>query len=264
MPVALQSVASPGAGASWTAAWPRLALRGVPGVKPEAKLQQASRTLLRADVNRCPRAQQLLNGFLFGCGVAASRCRGSRGRHAVSSRLPCSLRAVSSVSGNADHISRSVNTQDCPDVEQRPSAKLGAVESVRVQLDAIGRNDTPFRDHGVETMFAFCAGGGLTFSSGSYQDNLHKYFGYPKDLYHMDHYKGALLSSYKHLVDHNGYTIDSAEEHPDESGNSSYWVVRVSVQPSAPGTDVARFVFVVDNGRRPGVYLTERLVHAEP
>merc|ERR1712083_233094 len=124
----------------------------------------------------------------------------------------------------------------------------GAVESVRVQLNAIGNNDVPFKDHGVETMYAFCAGAGLFFTHGNYQDNLHEYFGYKKDLYHMDHFKGALLSSYAKLIDHRSYTIDSAKEYPDDSDASSYWVIRVSVLPAIGNAPVS-FVFVVDNGR---------------
>mmetsp|Transcript_97631 Transcript_97631/g.209482 ORF Transcript_97631/g.209482 Transcript_97631/m.209482 type:complete len:196 (+) Transcript_97631:75-662(+) len=150
-------------------------------------------------------------------------------------------------------IGRLRNPLDHPEIEQRPSASLGALESVRVQLEALGRNSEPFLDHGVLTMYSFCAGAGML--------ELHAYFGYEKDLYHEEHFVGKFKSTYGELIDHRGYVIESAQEQQDESGRGSYWVVRVSVTPPNKDEPV-QVVFVVDNGRR-GVYLTERLVPAK-
>ncbi|CAK0819397.1 unnamed protein product, partial [Prorocentrum cordatum] len=117
-------------------------------------------------------------------------------------------------------IGRATNPLDAPEVDRRPSKDLSAVDSVRVQLDALGDNDAPFRDHGVKTMYTFCGGAGLL--------ELHEYFGYKKDLYHEEHFFGRFKSTFAKLIGHRGYTIDSSEERADESGGS-YWVVRVSV-----------------------------------
>ncbi|CAK0819396.1 unnamed protein product, partial [Prorocentrum cordatum] len=108
----------------------------------------------------------------------------------------------------------------------RRSLRTGAAarerlrQRMQVQLDALGDNDAPFRDHGVKTMYTFCGGAGLL--------ELHEYFGYKKDLYHEEHFFGRFKSTFAKLIGHRGYTIDSSEERADESGGS-YWVVRVSV-----------------------------------
>jgi hypothetical protein len=69
------------------------------------------------------------------------------------------------------------NPQNVPPPERCPTPQLTVEEAVRIQLEAARRNDAPRIDHGVHTLYEFCADAGDMERSG--------YFGFSKDLYHL-------------------------------------------------------------------------------
>eukprot|EP00250_Pteridium_aquilinum_P013500 c21373_g1_i2 orf=40-540(+) len=64
-----------------------------------------------------------------------------------------------------------------------PHPALTVEDSVKVQLNALSRNNEPRKDHGVEVMYHFANAEG-TLEGGS----LPCYFGFPADLYHFGHF----------------------------------------------------------------------------
>ena len=54
----------------------------------------------------------------------------------------------------------SENPQNVPAPERTPSPALQPDAAVRIQLEAAARNDTPRVDHGVHTLYEFCADAG--------------------------------------------------------------------------------------------------------
>lgn len=73
------------------------------------------------------------------------------------------------------------NPQNTPQALVLPSAKFTAAEAVERQLEALQQNDTPWPGHGIQLAYEWAYDvGGLDPSW---------YFGYPKDLYHFDHFQ---------------------------------------------------------------------------
>lgn len=54
------------------------------------------------------------------------------------------------------------------------------------------------------------------------------YFGYPKDLYHLDHFQGQVQNQLPELINLKSYSIIKVEEVEDS------WIVAVSVVPGVP------------------------------
>ena len=54
----------------------------------------------------------------------------------------------------------SENPPNVPAPERTPSPALQPEAAVRIQLEAAARNDTPRVDHGVHTLYEFCADAG--------------------------------------------------------------------------------------------------------
>lgn len=67
----------------------------------------------------------------------------------------------------------------------KPDPAYSAEASVKVQLDALRDNNAPYPDHGIHTLYEFCAGaGGMELS---------RYFsGKSSSLYHLDHFMGKV------------------------------------------------------------------------
>ena len=61
-----------------------------------------------------------------------------------------------------------------------PSPEFTPEQAVRVQLDALAVCDDPWPSHGIQTAYQF----GLDI--GGMDPSM--YFGFPKDLYHEDHF----------------------------------------------------------------------------
>lgn len=61
-----------------------------------------------------------------------------------------------------------------------PSRDMSPHQALVAQLEAIRRNDDPWTNHGVQTMYEFAADAGSMERS--------RYFGFSKDLYHLDHF----------------------------------------------------------------------------
>jgi len=61
-----------------------------------------------------------------------------------------------------------------------PHPSFSVEEAVLVQVEAARENNTPRESHGVHVLYSFCRDAGSMERS--------KYFGYSKDLYHLDHF----------------------------------------------------------------------------
>jgi hypothetical protein len=116
----------------------------------------------------------------------------------------------------------SENPQNVAPPERTPSPALQPDAAVRVQLEAAARNDTPRVDHGVHTLYDFCADAGDMDRS--------RYFGHvrnallfvrsaacadapltpaqSKDLYHLDHFLG-IKATYPELFRNDGFEVGS-------------------------------------------------------
>lgn len=135
-----------------------------------------------------------------------------------------------------------------------PAPSFSPEESVRVQLDSLSKNDEPWPNHGLQTMYEFGLDvGGLDRSM---------YFGFPKDLYHFDHFMGMFQNRLGPLVFSTSYTLQ-----PEAAA-------------AAPGTTVAVVATVIDRagspagqyrfeleqkqlGRKKGAWMTKSLVKLE-
>ncbi|EIE21998.1 hypothetical protein COCSUDRAFT_33613 [Coccomyxa subellipsoidea C-169] len=73
-----------------------------------------------------------------------------------------------------------------------PRKEFSPEEAVAAQMDALLNNDTPWPNHGIQTMYEFGWDiGGMERS---------RYFGYSKDLYHFDHFLGQFQNTFGDLL----------------------------------------------------------------
>ena len=104
-----------------------------------------------------------------------------------------------------------------------------------MQLDALMRCDLPWAAHGIQLAYAW----GLDI--GGLDPSM--YFGFPKDLYHEDHYRGQFANQLPELINAHSYEIEAVTQ---SSGNGDgapeQWVVAVAVTAAGPGA-VRRFDF---------------------
>eukprot|EP00803_Ostreobium_quekettii_P007525 evm.model.scf_596.2 EVM.evm.TU.scf_596.2 scf_596:17060-18977(+) len=131
-----------------------------------------------------------------------------------------------------------------------PSPELSPEESVGAQLDALQKNDEPWSNHGVQTLYEFAEDAGGMERSG--------YFGFSKDLYHFDHFLGGFLNAYPELVNLASYSVSAVEEGADGTQK-----VTVRVE-GADGQDVGdSFAFTLTKrklGRKKGSWMTKSLL----
>jgi hypothetical protein len=160
--------------------------RGVSCVCSQQLLQAAMQTALsltpcraRASRSRCAERSSLPPPR---CAAAPLRCARHARLPGRTARLPADgaserrntpLRARALPPG----FDESENPQNVPPPLIVPTSQLSAEEAVSIQLEAARCNDTPRADHGVHTLYEFCADAGDMERSA--------YFGFSKDLYHL-------------------------------------------------------------------------------
>ncbi|CAL8471485.1 g11027 [Coccomyxa elongata] len=75
-------------------------------------------------------------------------------------------------------------------------------------MNALLRNDDPWPNHGIQTMYEFGWDiGGMERS---------RYFGYSKDLYHFDHFLGQFRNAFGDLVDADSCEIGKSRAGTDD------------------------------------------------
>eukprot|EP00892_Ulva_mutabilis_P009887 jgi/Ulvmu1/7270/UM035_0058.1 len=143
------------------------------------------------------------------------------------------------------------NPQNVGNPQVLPSKEFSPEESVSAQLDALQENGSPWYNHGIFTMYEFALDvGGLERS---------RYFGYSKDLYHLDHFAGEFANKFEDIIDHYGYKIVSSEPTVD-----GFHEVKAEVKSHCDSTVNVMFVMKVkDVGRTKGCWKTACLTQLE-
>ncbi|KAI8464889.1 MAG: hypothetical protein J3K34DRAFT_438898 [Monoraphidium minutum] len=143
------------------------------------------------------------------------------------------------------------NPQNVPQVEVVSAPELTALEAVEAQLKAIQRNDDPWVNHGIHLMYEFC------YDAGSMERS--RFFGFSKDLYHVDHFMGAIGNFCPELINCASYAIGPEQQRPD--GGAAF-----RVRVAAANGGAAAFDFVLQRqewGLRKGSWQTKSLTRAE-
>ena len=143
------------------------------------------------------------------------------------------------------------NPQNVPPPLVVPSPSQSALDAVRVQLEACRNNNTPRPDHGVHTLYEFC------FDAGSMERS--RYFGFSKDLYHLDHFLGV-TAVYPPLFD-----FDSTDVQLDTPADMPPDMARIRAQLRR-GAAASEYVFIMrrmDQGSKRGCWLTLQLLPAD-
>jgi hypothetical protein len=141
------------------------------------------------------------------------------------------------------------NPQNVPPPLVGPSPSLSALDAVRIQLEACKANNTPRPDHGVHTLYDFCADAGSMERS--------RYFGFSKDLYHLDHFL-SITAVYPGL-----FAFDALEVQLDSADTPDTARVRAQLRRGSAASD---FIFImrrVDEGSKRGCWLTQQLLPAD-
>ncbi|KAG2451322.1 hypothetical protein HYH02_003927 [Chlamydomonas schloesseri] len=145
------------------------------------------------------------------------------------------------------------NPQNTPDPIVMPNPKFSPVESVEVQLNALRKNDEPWLNHGIQTAYEFAAdAGGMERS---------RYFGFSKDLYHLDHFLGMFGNMCGDLVNSQSHAVLRSGEIPEEPG-----AVAVRVEVVGPTGRQGQYEFKMvrkEFGRKAGAWMTKSLLKAE-
>ena len=151
----------------------------------------------------------------------------------------------------------SYNPQNTDQAQTQPSPAFSAEQTVRVQLDALLRNDDPWPMHGVQTAYEFGYDiGGLDPS---------EYFGFKKDLYHFDHFMGVFQNKLPELINLSpSYEITAVMQDTDAEGEEQ-WQVSVVVKDRMETAAPIKFVFYLKRknfGTTQGALLTEKILRA--
>eukprot|EP00890_Picochlorum_soloecismus_P000958 jgi/Picsp_1/1863/NSC_05330-R1_protein len=145
----------------------------------------------------------------------------------------------------------SYNPQNTDQPTVLPSPEFDPVQTVSVQLDALRKPDEPWANHGIQLAYEF------GYDIGGLDRSM--YFGFPKDLYHLDHFMGQFANQLGHLVGLTEYTIrDAVDEPTDDNDPEATWKVWADVVPPRNG-DTVRVVFHLRKkrvGSRKGSYMT--------
>lgn len=140
------------------------------------------------------------------------------------------------------------NPQNVPDPEVMPSPHFSPGEAVNAQLSALQKNDEPWPNHGVQTMYEFAEdAGGMERS---------RYFGYSKDLYHFDHFLGMFCTTFDSLVNLKEHRIIFEALNSDGSCSVTAAVTDASGEPA--GVFLFRMV-QHEFGRKRGCWMTKSL-----
>lgn len=106
-----------------------------------------------------------------------------------------------------------------------PNPSLDAIETVRVQLDALQKCNEPWPNHGIQLAYEF------GYDVGGLDPSM--YFGYPSDLYHLDHFMGKFQNKFPDLVNSSSFEIVdkvSSMKSPDDlDGTDATWIVEATI-----------------------------------
>jgi len=137
-----------------------------------------------------------------------------------------------------------------------PSPEFSPEEAVRIQLDALKACDEPWMNHGIQTMYEFGIDiGGLDPSF---------YFGFRKDLYHLDHFMGQFQTQLSDLVNLRSYCVVGIREEDGGGTGDHTWIVEVSVL-SGPDNQEQKFEFHLRKknvGARKGALMTAMILRS--
>ena len=135
-----------------------------------------------------------------------------------------------------------------------PSPSLDAIETVRVQLSALERCNDPWPNHGIQLAYEF------GYDVGGLDPSM--YFGYPSDLYHLDHFMGKFQNKLPDLVNCSSFQIVddlSSMITPDDFDHAdATWIVgAVIVSQSKSSQSQVRFHLKKKKvGSRKGSFMT--------
>jgi hypothetical protein len=133
-----------------------------------------------------------------------------------------------------------------------PSPQFTADECVSTQLDALSKSNEPWQGHGIQLCYEF----GLDI--GGMDPSL--YFGFPKDLYHLDHFMGQFQNYLPEMMNLTSYDIVESKQTVPESSPGKIddvWEVVVDVVDKVG--KVTRFTFELKRkkvGTRKGALMT--------
>ena len=99
-----------------------------------------------------------------------------------------------------------------------PSPRFTAQETVRVQLQALKDCHEPWANHGIQLAYEF------GYDIGGLDPSM--YFGYPKDLYHQDHFMGQFGNQFPEML--NASSFEILGDVPGE-GEDGTWTVDARV-----------------------------------
>ncbi|PNH02339.1 hypothetical protein TSOC_011694 [Tetrabaena socialis] len=155
------------------------------------------------------------------------------------------------------------NPQNTPDPIVMPNPSFSATEAVEVQLKALRANDEPWTNHGIRTAYEFAAdAGGMERS---------RYFGFSKDLYHLDHFMGMFGNMMGELIGSRSHEIlsvegEEAEAEAAKAGQGEGLAVAARVRVVGPAGGSGEYVFTLvrkELGRKAGAWMTKSLLKAQ-
>lgn len=155
--------------------------------------------------------------------------------------------------GNGDGRPPSYNPQNTEQPMVLPSPKLDAKAVVEAHLDALARPDDPWPNHGIQLAYEF------GYDIGGLDRSM--YFGFPKDLYHLDHFMGQFANQLPELLRATSYRVSMVEE--GERSEEDGVMVDAVVESAEGGVTTFRFHLKKKKvGSRKGslmTYMIERL-----
>jgi hypothetical protein len=150
------------------------------------------------------------------------------------------------------------NPQNTDQPRVLPSPDFSAEEAVCVQLDALAVCDDPWPSHGIHLAYEF------GYDIGGMDPSM--YFGFPKDLYHLDHFGGFFQNKLPELVSSTAYEILEVKETQMDKEEEEWQVLAVVTPGGAPGQAPVRFRFHLRRkkvGARKGALMTAMIKREE-
>lgn len=136
-----------------------------------------------------------------------------------------------------------------------PNPSFSAQETVRVQLEALKDCNEPWANHGIQLAYEF------GYDIGGLDPSM--YFGYPKDLYHQDHFMGQFGNQFPEMLNSSSFEILGEEAGEGEDGT---WTVDARVVGGNGSSEkVVRFHLKKKKiGPRKGAFMTYMIETLEP
>lgn len=144
------------------------------------------------------------------------------------------------------------NPQNVENAKIMPNASFSPSQAVQVQLDAVAKNDDPWFNHGIQTMYEFAE------DTGSMERSWY-FVTLQKDLYHFDHFMGGFSTRLGPLIGNTGYTILEPKDGKEVAPGMLEMNVAVT---DANGGDAGVFSFHLvrrELGVKKGAWMTKSL-----